>query len=160
MFNSKGFLSKKQPIEDDIFPMNILIEKIVSNDDLTDIISQILNLERKDIFVVEDIQDLRIKIPNNIKVICETINIEGDFRTSLSLYPKSKIAQHIIQQFCNENQVAKKICDILKCNCLTKKESLSDEDCYWLIQHNSDELRYLYLDSQKLDEGIYVIEKN
>ncbi len=79
MFNSKGFLSKKQPIEDDIFPMNILIEKRVSNDDLTDIISQILNLERKDIFVVEDIQDLRIKIPNNIKVICETICFSRSF---------------------------------------------------------------------------------
>jgi hypothetical protein len=161
MFKSQGIFKGNQQDNTNIFPVDIIVDKQLSNDEIIKTCAQILSLPPDTIAVVEDLSDSIDITEEKIQLVCEQTLVGGDFKMLISIYPQNSVIEKQATNIENELAVAQKFCDISRCNCLIKNNfSIEDyeEDAYFLVRAKM-EPQLVYIDLDKLDDDLYVLQK-
>lgn len=128
-----------------------LITKRINNEQLSEIISNILDISSQDILTINNICDRGIAVNDNIKILVENDRAKGDFSTRICIYFRKLNFKDIKY---SEEQFFRKLSQLLKCKCLISDDT--NNPFTWILLDNNDK-QSVYLIPKYLDREIYII---
>jgi len=141
-----------------IFPLNIVVERQLSNEEIVAACTKVFSLSPNEIIVVEDISKIDTT-KKDMQLFCERTFINGDFKIYLSFYSENSLVEERVEKEGDELSIAQKLCEAWHTKCLVKDNSpIEDyeEDAYFLVQEKV-EPQLVYIDLDKLDDDLYVL---
>ena len=130
---------------------DVIVNRKLTSDEVTWGICQLFSLESSEVLVVDDIY--KAKISENVKVICESTSISGEFCMLISIYLRDpKLAHYSVRRTIG------RCCKILNCTCLISDES--NNPYSMLLVHSCKDYKKVFLDVERLDNhGAYVVSR-
>lgn len=128
---------------------DLILEKTPTKQQLKNVLSETFEIEEVSIFISEDIADYPKK--DNNKLWCIMYEIEGQFSCLCKLFFDKNVSKN------SSVFIAKKICYQLNINCLI--DDKSPDPYSWIMLFSNGTKRIVMLDPDKLEEDIYIIEK-
>jgi hypothetical protein len=137
--------------------IDILINKQIDNTELISALSKLLTIPPTEILIVYDIAELE-KQNSPYQLVCQKVEIQGDFSLLLSLYPQNEATNELTKQFQNYAFTGK-LGEILGCACLISDDTI--DPYQWILIQNNKNWQTVELDPDKLDDHeSYVISKS
>ncbi len=128
---------------------DIVVNRILSDEEIKAGLCHIFKISYSEIMITEEVPEEPLS--PNIKVLCEKSETEGDFTTLLSVYVRDEKLEdsdvlYSVGQFCEK----------LGCLCLITDNSVNPY--LWILVDDTKKFEKVYLDTDKLDDGLYVID--
>jgi hypothetical protein len=123
---------------------DVLVDRKLTSDEIVSVLRQVFGLSSSEVLVVDEMPEE--PIGNNVGLICERREVNGEFCLILSLYVQDGKFSH-----CNEADTIGRFCEISHCRCLISDNSINPYS-FFLVQSPKG-LKNVFLDANRLEDN-------
>lgn len=136
---------------------DILIDRRLTDQEITDALAGTFAVNPADVQVIEDIADPSITIRDGIRVLCEAVPVEGDFVLKLALYLRDEALEQLTVSR-DDRKLIGQFC--LLGNCVALMDDGEIDPYRWLLVRGVADTQPVYLDAEAMDHGRYILNEN
>lgn len=131
-----------------------LFNKDLDKSEIINALSKVFSLSSQKIFITDNVYSIDVELDENIEVLCEKIDLKGDFSKRISIYLRSKKLEKLNYL---EEEVFSQLCTMTNSECLISDNS---KNPYKMILLKAQSRRKVSLVPKDLEKEIYTIEND
>ncbi len=137
-----------------MWPQDIFVDRNLTDNEIVTAFANILAVAPTKIYITENIADdaLHGRISDEKAVLCERMQVQGDFVLRLSIYLRTPALEQL-----DSMSIIMRFSELLHCACLVSDDS--DNPYTWLLVQGLDKIQPVSLDMERLDKEEFVVHE-
>lgn len=131
-----------------------LFNKNLDKSEIINALLEVFNLSSQKIFITDDVYSINVELDESIEVLCEKIDLKGEFSNRISIYLRSEKLEKLNYI---EEEVFSQFCTMTNSECLISDNS---NNPYKMILLKAQSKKKVSLVPKDLEKGIYTIEND